>query len=226
MTDPVTLDLVDPEAVIHGGGRNEGGLTRAALFRRAAIAGSAVLGGGVLLSGVPKAFGQGTTDVEILNVALLEEYLESAFYAQAAASGALRGRALEFAQQLAETEAVHRDTIRGALGSAAIPSPAFDFRGTTANQQAFLTTALALENTDVGAFNGAGPLLKSKAILAVAGQIVSVEGRQAAWIRRIVYGPGGYAGGAAQYPAPRAFDPGLTLAQVRAVQQATGFIRG
>lgn len=102
--------------------------------------------------------------------------------------------------------------------------PPFDFGDIPRNQARFLTTALALEQGDVGALNGSGPLLTSKALLAVAGQIVSVEGRQAAWIRRIVYGPTYSA--ASQYPAPSAYDQPLTAEQVKAALAATGFIKG
>ena len=39
-----------------------------------------------------------------------------------------------------------------------------------------------LENTGVGAYNGAGPSLKSKALLSAAGEIVQIEARHAATI--------------------------------------------
>jgi hypothetical protein len=217
------LELVDPDAIVRGDGRNEGGLTRFDLLRRAAIGGSAVLGGGLLLSRVPKAFAQGVTDVDILNLLLVNEAMEAAFYAEAVASGNLRGEALAFARQLAANEAVHRDTIAGALGANARPLPAFEFGNTTASQAAFIRTSLVLENNDVAANNGAGPLLRSKQILAVAGQIVSVEGRQAAWIRRLAYGPT-YT--RTQYPAPRAFDRGITLEQAQRAVASYGFIQG
>ena len=55
-------------------------------------------------------------------------------------------------------------------------------------------------------------------------RIVSVEGRQAAWIRRIVYGP--TYSSPRQYPAPSAYDLPLTAAQVKAKLAATGFIKG
>lgn len=224
MPGAFTVDLVDSDAVLRDDGRNPGGLSRLDLLRRVALGGGALLGGGVLLSGVPKAFAQDVSDVDILNLLLLNEAMEAAFYAEAVARGALSGRALDFARQLAANEAVHRDTIAGALGPNARPLPPFNFRDTTASQAAFLTTALALENNDVAANNGAGPLLDSKQILAVAGQIVSVEGRQAAWIRRIVYGP--QFANATQYPAPVAFDVGIPPAQVREAIRATGFVQG
>ncbi len=39
-----------------------------------------------------------------------------------------------------------------------------------------------LENTGVGAYNGAGPSLSNRALLAAAGSIVQVEARHAASI--------------------------------------------
>lgn len=225
MTEPVTLELRDAEAIVRGDGRNEGGLTRGQLFRRAAAGGGAVIGGGLLLSGVPAAHAQAVRDVDILNFLLLNESLEVAFYTEALQRAGLTGRARAFAQQLQANEIVHRDTVRAALGPNARPLPPFAFGDATANEANFLVTSLALENNDVAANNGAGPLLQSKQLLAVAGQIVSVEARQAAWIRRIVYGPGGYES-RAQYPAPVAFDRPETLAQALAVLRATGFVRG
>ena len=58
--------------------------------------------------------------------------------------------------------------------------PKFSFPAT--NQASFLKLAYALENVGVGAYNGAGPSLKSKALLAAAGSIVQVEARHAASI--------------------------------------------
>jgi len=227
MSETVRVDLHDPGAILRGEGQDEGLLTRAGLFRRAALAGSVVIGGGLLVSGVPKAFaqGDGVSDVDILNLLLLNESLEVAFYTEALARAGLTGRARAFAEQVRANEIVHRDTARAALGTAARPIPPFAFNAATANEANFLTTALALESNDVGVLNGAGPLVDNKRLLAVAGQVVSVEARQAAWIRRIVYGPG-YAGGAAQYPAPAAFDGPLTPAQAVAALRATGFIQG
>ncbi len=226
MKDRITLELADPEAIVSGDGRNDGGLTRLELLRRAALGGgSALIGGGLLVSNVPAALGQASPDREILNFLLLNESLEVAFYSEAVARGALSGRARTFARQVRENEVVHRDTIRAALGDDARPIPEFRFGTTTASQEAFLTTALALENNDVAVNNGAGPLLRSKKLLAAAGAIVSVEARQAAWIRRIVFGPGGYES-RAQYPAPDAFDPTITLEQAKAALRKTGFVQG
>src|SRR5215213_11132574 len=92
MTEPVTLTLHDPDGIVRADGRNAGGLTRLELLRRAALAGGAVLGGGLLVSGVPEAFAQGNTDVDILNLLLLNEAMEVAFYSEALTRASLRGR--------------------------------------------------------------------------------------------------------------------------------------
>jgi hypothetical protein len=229
MAGPVRVELQDPEAILRGAGQEEGLLSRAGLFRKAALTGSAVIGGGLLVSNVPAAFAQGddddVTDVEILNLILLNESLEVAFYTEALARAGLTGRPLAFARQVRDNEVGHRDLAATALGTQARPIPPFAFGEATATEASFLATALALENNDVGFGNGAGPLIRSRALLAVAGQLVSVEARQAAWIRRIVYGPG-FAGGAAQYPAPVAFDVALTPAQAVAALRTTGFVQG
>lgn len=222
--DTLKLELHDPDAIFRDDGANADGMTRFDLLRRTAATGAGVIGGGLLLSRVPAAHAQATTDVDILNLLLLNEAMEVEFYSQAIARAGLRGRVLTFATQLRANEIVHRDTIAAALGSRARPIPPFDFGNTTASQDAFLSTSLALENNDVVANNGAGPLLRSKAILAAAGQIVSVEGRQAAWIRRIVYGPNYQS--TRQYPAPVAFDVGISPAETRRRLAATGFVKG
>ncbi|MFZ0043277.1 MAG: ferritin-like domain-containing protein, partial [Solirubrobacteraceae bacterium] len=62
-----------------------------------------------------------------------------------------------------------------------------------------------LENTGVGAYNGAGPALTNKQLLAAAGSIVQVEARHAASIALLTnmkITPNG------------AFDKPLTMAQV------------
>ncbi len=228
MAEPVRVELHDPDAILRGAGQDEGLLTRAGLFRRAALTGSAVIGGGLLVSNVPAAFAQGEdgqiSDVEILNLLLLNESLEVAFYTEALARAGLTGRPLAFAQQVRENEVAHRDLAATALGRQANPIPPFAFGEATATEANFLLTALVLENNDVGVLNGSGPLVRSRALLAVAGQLVSVEARQAAWIRRIVFGA--RPGRRRNLPAPSAFDPGIPPAQAIAALRATGFVRG
>ena len=227
MSEPLTLDLVDQDGAIREALDEGMQGTRAQLFKRAIVGGGAFMAGGLLIGGLPKvALGKpsASQDVTILNFALLLEYLESEFYVDAVAKGALTGPTLTFATTVRDHELAHVAFLQKALGSKANPKPAFDFKDTTSNADKFRATAVALEDTGVAAYDGQGPNLTKKT-LAAAAQIVSVEARHAAWIRRIVSGPG-YAGGASTYPAPGALDKAKTKAQVEAAVAATGFVKG
>ena len=70
------------------------------------------------------------------------------------------------------------------------------------------------------AYAGQGPRLKTKALVAAALSIHSVEARHAAWVRDIMGGRG------ANRPAPVAFDKPKTRAQILAAVRGTGFIVG
>jgi len=222
MSDVVNVALIGEPGEVQA---DRPGSTRAEFFKRVA-GGGVVLGGGLLVTGLPAAaHGQGDGDVTaVLNFALTLEYLEAAFYAEAVARGALAGELLEFARVVGGHEAEHVEFLRGALGSAAVASPTFDFQNTTGSAATFGATAIVLEDTGVSAYNGQGPNVPRR-LLPAAASIVSVEARHAAWIRRIVNGPG-YAGGAERYPAPEAFDDALTREQVLEAVAATNFIQG
>jgi hypothetical protein len=56
-----------------------------------------------------------------------------------------------------------------------------------------LGAAKTFEDLGVGAYNGAGKLIKDKGYLLLAGKIVSVEARHAAYIRDLIT-PGSFAG--------------------------------
>jgi rubrerythrin len=191
--------------------------TRGQMVGRGVIGGSALLAGGVLLAWLPATAGSAPSaslDRKIFRFALQLEYLQAAFYAAAVEAGGLRGEVLEFAQTVAGHEQEHVDYLRQALGSAAGAKPKFDFGRATVNQRAFLDAAVVLENTGVAAYNGQAANLTKKS-LAAAAEIVSVEGRHAAWVSAL----------AGQAPAPRAADPGATAAAVTAIVKKTGFLR-
>jgi len=219
MTERLTLELVDHDEALRGD-------TRRDVFRKLAVGGTAVTGG-LMIGGLPSvALGQKSArqDGEILNFALLLEYLESEFYVRAVNDGALTGDLLEFATVVRDHELAHVEALQAALGSAAIAKPTFDFKGTTADPAMFAATAQALEDTGVGAYNGQGSNLRRRTLPAAAG-IVSVEARHAAWIRRLIAGPD-YSDGRTSYPAPAALDPLLPLAEVQRIVEDTGFITG
>ena len=73
---------------------------------------------------------------------------------------------------------------------------------------------MALEDTGISAYNGQGPRL-TKATLAAAATVVSVEARHAAWIRSTV----------GARPAPAAFDKALSMKQVTKIVNSTGFVK-
>ena len=123
-------------------------------------------------------------DGEILNFALTLEYLESDFYnvkgrqIHLSRSGAVSGEAVRRrggrARQRAE---------RGRAGpSAATPvaKPTFVFPAT--DEARSWQLASVLENTGVGAYNGAAPVAEEQGSAAAAGSIVQIEARHAAAI--------------------------------------------
>jgi hypothetical protein len=226
MPHHVTLDVADPDEVIRGAMTR--GHTRADFFRRGAIAGGTLIAGGVAIGGLPTvALGKASSaqDVEILNFALLLEYLESEFYVQAVSNNKLQPRVLEFARTVRDHELAHVEFLSKALGSKAIGKPTFDFGDTVKDNWKFLATATVLEDTGVSAYDGQGTRL-TKATLAAAATIVSVEARHAAWVRQIMYGAAGYGNAPYEYPAPSALQPYKTKEQVTEAVTATGFIKG
>ena len=153
-------------------------------------------------------------DVRILNLVLLLEEMEAAFYADAEERGALRGELAEFARIVGDHERAHVAFLRDALGARAEPEPRFDFGDTTSHPDRFAVTAAMLEDTGVAAYNGQAVNL-TKPVLKAAAKIVSVEAKHAAWIRDIVGQPA----------APDATDKPATERQVRAAVTRTGFVK-
>lgn len=164
------------------------GHTRQAFILKGALSAGAVYG----LSAVGPFVGQamaedGSGDVEILNFALTLEYLEAAFYAEAlkqvkGLSGDTRALARTIRSDEDQHVAALAMTIEDA-GGTPVKAPQVDFGDAFASEASFLKLAQALEDTGVGAYNGAAPAIVSKDVLAAAGSIVQVEARHAAAIR-------------------------------------------
>jgi hypothetical protein len=196
----------------------DGAHSRRAIVRRGAVGGAALLVGGTFLGRRLEAAAASppskAQDEKIFNFALLLEYLQAAFYTDGLSRGGLRGEVHAFAETVAEHEREHVAYLKKALGAKARPKPTFQFRDATKNERSFLATAVLLENLGVSAYNGQAANL-TKPALAAAAEIVSVEGRHAAWISDI----------AGQDPAPRAADPGASAAEVVATLNRTGFIK-
>lgn len=211
----LTLQQVDRDGAVRETLDAVNGDSRADFFRKAFTAGGAMVGGGAVLGGLAApASAQSATDVNILNFALVLEFLEAEFYTEAENSGALRGRTAEFAEVVGAHERAHVEALRGVLGNAAVKKPRFDFQGTTEAQGAFRETAQLLEDTGVAAYKGQAPRIESDEVLRSALGIHSVEARHAAWIRHINE----------TEPASAAFDEPMSMEQVLAAVQQTGFI--
>jgi hypothetical protein len=197
--------LVNPELApveVHG-------ITRSSFILRGALAAGAFYGTSAVTPFVSAALAEsGGGDVEILNFALTLEYLESSFYNVKGKQVGLSGQAKTYATDFGGQEAEHVAALTAAikqLGGTPVAKPTFLFPAT--NQQSFLALASVLENTGVGAYNGAAPSLQSKAVLASAGSIVQIEARHAAAINLLI----------SKSPTPNGgFDKPLTKTQVLA----------
>jgi rubrerythrin len=187
---------------------------RVVLVRALAVLGAAGLGGAALesLAGAAAAPSR-AQDVRILNYLLRLEYLQEAFYKEAHAEGALSGELRRFAQVVSAHEAEHGGALLAVLGGDARSKPDFRFGDAVKSQDRFAAAALTLEETAAAGYIGQAANLTEKTISAVA-RIVAVEARHAAWIRNVV----------GRLPAPQAFDPAKTAAQVAKTLERTGFV--
>ena len=175
----------------------------------------------------------GAGDVGVLNYAYALEQLEAAFYAQVKASTPVGGAGLsqfekDYFNEVAAHEAIHRDFFKAAISGAApgkllqnltpdFSTIDFTLRYTPmgAPKIGVLNAAMAFEDLGVSAYNGAGKLLKTPAYLVIAGQIVSVEARHAAFVRDLIQN-----GTFSDTADANGLDEARTPAQVLAIAQA------
>ncbi len=133
----------------------------------------------------------GSGDIAILNYAYALEQLEAAFYTQAVANASFKTVFSASEQALLtdirDHEVAHREFFKAALMGNAIASLDVDFSSIDfATRAGVLATAKSFEDLGVSAYNGAGYLIQSATYLTIAGKIVSVEARHAAYIRDLV----------------------------------------
>ena len=185
------------------------GVTRQSFILKGALTAGAVYGLGAVQPFVGQAFAQGDGgDVDILNFALTLEYLEAAYYAEGLEQAGLSGDAKQLAMTIRDDEDEHVAALMTAIkdaGGTPVKAPMVDFGDATKNQKAFLKLAQTFEDTGVSAYNGAGPAIQSKDILAAAGSIVQVEARHAAAVRGLNGNP----------PTDGGFDKALDMAAVQ-----------
>jgi rubrerythrin len=193
-----------------GGSRRSDFLKRALVVSGAGIAGA-------MVAGSPRSTDAAQVsqpDLRALNLILMVEFTENAFYAEALDRNRLGGELRDYARSVAAQEKEHLDFVRSALGGRAEEEPDFDFGDKTGDPDAFAAAAGDLEDLAVAAYNGQGTNVSPKT-LAAAATIVSVEARHAAWIRSIVGEP----------PAPDATDTPQSADEVLDGLQQAGLRR-
>lgn len=191
--------------------------TRGELLHRALMTTGGVTVAGVAIAALPDLAGSKPSkaqDAEILNFALLLEYVQEGLYADVLRRDVLSGEMQQFAEVVGGHERAHIAFIRKALGGKARKPPELDFGDDTASPESFTQAALKLEDLGVAAYNTQAPNL-TKDALAAAAKIVSVEGRHASWIRAI----------AGVTPAPDASEPTASGARVSATLKGSGYIK-
>lgn len=131
----------------------------------------------------------GTGDYAVLNYAYALEQLEAAFYTKLVSSfysGATAGEKA-LLTDIRNHEIAHREFFKAALGTHAIASLSVDFSSIDFTSRAsVLGAAAAFENLGVSAYNGAGQYIANADYLLLAGKIVSVEARHAAYINDLL----------------------------------------
>jgi hypothetical protein len=167
--------------------------------RRGALAGLAALAGGAAIGrhgdGASLAAGDGA-DTAVLNLFLTLERVQQSFYRAALHAGGLSGEPLRLATAVAGQEAAHVARLEKLLGGRAAAAPRSDFGDAAATNRSFLRNAVALEEAAIAAYLAQAANLSRPNTAAVA-TLLSVEARQAAWLRDL----------AGVLPAPHAADP-------------------
>jgi len=188
-------------------GRLSSRVTRATLLKQGACAAGVGL---VAIPALVDAAPSAEQDARVLELLLMVEYTESAFYAEALQRGGLKGELREFARQVGDHEKAHLEMLQSVVETPPA-EPEHDFGDATQDGDAFADAAARLEDLAVAAYNGQAANVSPEVFVAAA-RIVSVEARHAAWIRSI----------AGRDPAPQTTDKPRTEAQVRAGLEKLG----
>jgi hypothetical protein len=209
------LAAIDPGGVFEEAASAALGETRASFLKRSL---GAAVGGGALLFAADAEAASGDTknDIAILRFDLVLEYLQAGLYTEAERLGALTPTTLAWARVVGAHERAHVRAIKGLLGRNAVPSPGFNYRNVTSNEQAFIKTAVAFEDLTAALLKWQAPRLDSREIVAAAVQLHSVETRHAAWIRHIV----------GLEPATTAFDKPAPQHKMAQLIDSTHFVSG
>jgi len=140
-------------------------------------------------------------DTGILNYAYALEQLEAAFYTRVIDTGFYTGATdneKALLTDIRDHEVAHREFFKAALGTKAIGTVGVNFDAIDfTSRDSVLGAAKTFEDLGVSAYNGVGVYISNPDYLLLAGKIVSVEARHAAYIRDLISN-GTFAGGDAQ----------------------------
>lgn len=189
--------------------------TRAEFLRRSVAAVTLGVGGLFAAESADAAdVAKTANDISILRFDLVLEYLQSGLYTEAERLGALPEKTLAWARVVGAHERAHVKAIKGLLGSKAVKSPSFDYRGVTENEPDFIRTAVAFEELTAALLKWQAVRLDSREILAAAATLHTVETRHAAWIRHLI----------GLRPAAKAFDDPAPQRRMAQLIKSTRFI--
>lgn len=166
-------------------------------FLKYAGMGAAVLSAGSVLSSCSDdddandgtGVSLGTGDIAVLNYAFALEQLEAAFYTQVVLTpyDSIPDAEISLLTDIRNHEIAHREFFRKALGTNAIGNLEVNFSSIDfKSREKVLAVAQTFEDLGVSAYNGAGRYIKTADYLTLAGKIVSVEARHAAYIRDLI----------------------------------------
>src|SRR5262249_43362615 len=123
-----TLAAVDVDGALRETAAAAMRATRRELLRAIPLAGA--MGVGLLAADKAQAASRLTrNDIAILRFDLALEYLQAGLYTEAERLGAVKPRTLGFSRVVGAHERAHVAAIRSFLGSKAVRSPSFDYRG-------------------------------------------------------------------------------------------------
>jgi hypothetical protein len=218
--DPIvsdlTLDELDRDGAIQEDIAALYGSSRADFLRQAVVGGGALF---AALAAPPVLTGKTSkaNDVRILQYALNFEYLQSTFYTETERAGtvaAMGRRKAVWAKTLGAHERAHVKIIQQVLGDAAGKRPFFDFRGNTETEARFTRTAVAMEDLTTALLTAVTPAIHSRALIAAAFSLLTVEARHAAWARHL----------AGVVPVAGPFDKPKAVGEVDRIVASTRFI--
>jgi hypothetical protein len=189
------------------------GITRGRLLLAAGAAATGALAIGSRRGDGGPLAAPGGDDAGILSFFLTLEQVQEDFYRQAVDAGAIDGELRELATTVGGQEREHARLLHALLDDGTPPRPRTDFGDAVGSPEAFLRTAIALEEAAIAGYIGqAGNLGRER--LGPIARLVSVEARQVAWLRDL----------AGVSPAPRAADPARKAGDVLDELRSKGWL--